>query len=52
VTSLRSLYPEIEPYRTGMLQVSELHEIYFEESGNPQGKPVVFIHGGSGTSRP
>jgi proline iminopeptidase len=45
---LRSFYPEIEPYRTGRLRVSALHEIYFEESGNPQGKPAVFIHGGPG----
>jgi proline iminopeptidase len=44
----RSFYPEIEPYRTGRLRVSDLHEIYFEESGNPQGKPVVFVHGGPG----
>jgi len=44
----RTLYPEIEPNRTGTLRVSELHEIYFEESGNPQGKPVVFVHGGPG----
>ena len=44
----RSLYPEIEPYRTGRLQVSPLHEIYWEESGNPRGKPVVFVHGGPG----
>jgi proline iminopeptidase len=44
----RHLYPEIEPYRTGMLRVSELHEIYFEESGNPHGKPAVFVHGGPG----
>ena len=44
----RTLYPEIEAYRTGMLRVSELHTIYFEESGNPQGKPVVFVHGGPG----
>ncbi len=44
----RTLYPEIEPYRTGILRVSDLHEIYFEESGNPQGKPVVFVHGGPG----
>jgi proline iminopeptidase len=43
-----TFYPEIEPHRTGMLQVSDLHEIYFEESGNPQGKPVVFVHGGPG----
>jgi len=44
----RSLYPEIEPYRTGTLKVSDIHEIYFEESGNPNGKPVVFLHGGPG----
>jgi proline iminopeptidase len=42
------LYPALEPYRTGRLKVSALHEIYFEESGNPQGKPVVFLHGGPG----
>lgn len=41
-------YPEIEPYRTGRLRVSGLHELYFEESGNPAGKPVVFLHGGPG----
>lgn len=44
----RTFYPEIEPYRTGMLRVSDVHELYFEESGNPQGKPVVFLHGGPG----
>lgn len=44
----RSLYPEIKPYRTGTLKVSDIHEIYFEESGNPNGKPVVFLHGGPG----
>ncbi len=42
-------YPEIEPYRKGRLKVSALHEIYFEESGNPNGKPVVFVHGGPGS---
>ena len=47
--SRRALYPEIEPYRTGMLQVSSLHSLYYEESGNPQGKPVVFLHGGPGS---
>jgi proline iminopeptidase len=41
-------YPEIEPYQTGRLRVSDLHELYFEESGNPAGKPVVFLHGGPG----
>jgi proline iminopeptidase len=44
----RTLYPEIQPYRTGRLRVSALHELYFEESGNPAGKPVVFLHGGPG----
>jgi proline iminopeptidase len=42
------LYPEIEPYRTGRLRVSDVHTLYFEESGNPKGKPVVFLHGGPG----
>src|SRR5579872_5908076 len=42
------LYPPIEPYNTGRIQVSAVHEIYFEESGNPLGKPVVFLHGGPG----
>jgi proline iminopeptidase len=41
-------YPAIEPYFTGRLRVSSIHEIYFEESGNPQGKPVLFVHGGPG----
>lgn len=48
IPARRTLYPEIEPNRTGRLRVSDLHEIYFEESGNPEGKPVVFVHGGPG----
>jgi len=44
----RKLFPPLEPYRTGYLQVSPLHEIYFEECGNPRGKPAVFVHGGPG----
>ena len=44
----RTLYPEIQPYATGRLRVSALHELYYEESGNPAGKPVVFLHGGPG----
>lgn len=44
----RSFYPEIEPYESGTLAVSELHTIYWEQSGNPKGKPVVFVHGGPG----
>lgn len=47
-TQRRTLYPEIEPYRAGRLRVSDVHEIYFEESGNPRGKPVIFVHGGPG----
>jgi proline iminopeptidase len=42
------LYPAIEPYNTGRLRVSPIHEICFEESGNPSGKPVIFLHGGPG----
>ena len=44
----RTFYPEIEPYNRGTLEVSGGHTLYFEESGNPQGKPVVFLHGGPG----
>lgn len=42
------LYPEIDVRKTLRLQVSERHELYVEESGNPDGKPVVFLHGGPG----
>ena len=45
---MTSLYPAIEPYRSGWLDVGDGHEIYFEESGNPEGKPCVFVHGGPG----
>ena len=45
---LRSLYPEIEPFDSGFLKVSALHTLYYEQSGNPNGKPVVFVHGGPG----
>ncbi len=44
----RTFYPEIEPYRRGELEVGGGHTLYFEESGNPKGKPVVFLHGGPG----
>jgi proline iminopeptidase len=42
------LYPPFEAYRTGYLNVTGNHRIYFEESGNPKGKPAVFLHGGPG----
>lgn len=49
VTSSRhSLYPPIEPYQTGMLDVGDGHSLYWELCGNPEGKPVVFLHGGPG----
>lgn len=44
----RTLYPPIEPNETGWLEVGDGHEIYYEESGNRDGKPVVFLHGGPG----
>ena len=37
------LYPPIEPYNIGWLRVSDIHEIYYEESGNKDGKPVIFL---------
>ncbi len=48
MTECRVFYPEIQPYRRGRLRVSHLHEIYFEECGNPTGKPAVVLHGGPG----
>jgi proline iminopeptidase len=44
----RTLYPDIEPYESGYLPVSPLHQVYFEQCGNPRGKPVLFVHGGPG----
>jgi proline iminopeptidase len=45
---MRSLYPELEPYDRGMLAVSPVHQLYYEQCGNPEGKPVVLLHGGPG----
>jgi proline iminopeptidase len=45
---LRDLYPPIEPYVSGRLAVDEIHSLYWEECGNPNGIPVVFLHGGPG----
>ena len=42
------LYPEIKPYATHRLQVEAPHELYLEESGDPDGLPVLFVHGGPG----
>ena len=43
-----SFYPEIEAYKKEMFKVSETHTLYLEQSGNPDGLPVVFVHGGPG----
>lgn len=45
---MRTFYPEIEPYDHGMLDVGDGHRVYWELCGNPNGKPVVFLHGGPG----
>lgn len=45
---MRTLYPPIEPYNSGTLQVDDRHTLYWEECGNPDGKPVVILHGGPG----
>lgn len=45
-----ALWPEIEPFETGYLQVSDMHQIYYELCGNPKGKPVFVLHGGPGGS--
>jgi proline iminopeptidase len=42
------LYPPIEPYAVNKLQVSDIHTIVYEEVGNPNGKPALFLHGGPG----
>jgi proline iminopeptidase len=45
---MRTLYPAIEPFDTGRLQVDDRHTLYYEQCGNPNGKPVVLLHGGPG----
>jgi proline iminopeptidase len=46
---MRFLYPPVDPHASGMLGVGDGHRIYWEVSGNPDGKPVVFLHGGPGS---
>lgn len=48
MTALRTLYPPIEPYASGTLDVGDGHVIYYERVGTPGGKPAVFLHGGPG----
>lgn len=45
---MRTLYPPIEPFDIGRLKVSNVHELYYEQCGNPDGQPVVYLHGGPG----
>jgi proline iminopeptidase len=45
---LRELYPNVEPFKTGYLKVSDLHEVHYELCGNPGGRPVMILHGGPG----
>lgn len=45
---MRTLYPDIEPFDSGFLNVDSRHRMYYEQCGNPQGKPVVILHGGPG----
>jgi len=45
---MRTMYPEIEPYRTHRIAVDNRHTLYVEECGNPQGLPAIFLHGGPG----
>lgn len=48
MTNRRDLFPPIEPYRTGRLRLDRRHTMYWEESGNRHGPPVLFLHGGPG----
>jgi proline iminopeptidase len=48
MTIRRDLFPSIEPYRTGGLRLDNRHTMYWEQSGNPRGAPVLFLHGGPG----
>ncbi|MCK0195998.1 prolyl aminopeptidase [Ancylobacter sp. 6x-1] len=48
MSELRTLYPDIEPYESGWLDVGDGHHIYYERCGTPSAKPAVFLHGGPG----
>ena len=48
MSELRDLYPEIECRKSGHLDVGDGHQVYYEDCGNPDGKPVIFVHGGPG----
>jgi proline iminopeptidase len=46
--SIRAQYPPLEPYDSGYLTVGDGHDVYYEQAGNPNGKPALFVHGGPG----
>ena len=46
--SVAALYPSVEPYDSGWLEVGDGQRVYWEECGNPAGKPAVYLHGGPG----
>jgi len=48
MTNRRDLFPPIDPYRMGSLPLDGRHTMYWEQSGNPRGAPVLFLHGGPG----
>ncbi len=45
---MREFYPEIDVNQSGMLKVSDIHTLYWEDCGNPKGQPILFLHGGPG----
>jgi hypothetical protein len=49
-SNLKGLYPPLKPYQEGFLKVSSEHTVYYSVFGNPNGKPVVYLHGGPGGS--
>lgn len=49
---MRKLYDEVKPYDYGYIKVSDIHEIYYEQCGNKDGIPIVFVHGGPGGASP
>jgi len=46
---MSELYPEVEPYDRGMLDVGDGHLVYWETCGSPSGKPALVVHGGPGS---
>ena len=49
---MAELFPHIEPYKFGLLEVSNIHKIYWEKVGNIKGVPILVLHGGPGAGDP